>query len=129
MQLLLFLFFIYIVLKSVVIFIKKKKCGDMGSGTLSFYWYGRLFFSVVSFYYLFYLFSSLRFQLFHQRKKKVGRTRLKETIENKINTLSLLMKIEFFFFFCFFGFIYWNFYYNIRFEAEKMWETSKTYIL
>ena len=53
----------------------------------------------MSFYYLFYLFSSLRFQLFHQRKKKVGRTRLKETIENKINTLSLLMKIEFFFFF------------------------------
>ena len=61
----------------------------MGSGTLSFYWYGRLFFSVVSFYYMFYLFPSLRFQLFHQRKKKVGRTRLKETIENKINMLSL----------------------------------------
>ena len=47
---------------------------------------------------MFYLFSTLRFQLFHQRKKKFGRTRLKETTENKINPLSLLMKIEFFLF-------------------------------
>lgn len=60
------------------------------------------------------------------KKKKVGRTRLKETIENKINLSLSWWRLNFF---SFFGFIYWNFYYNIRLETKKMWETSKKYIL